>query len=367
MNFVRLPSLSLGPMTLVVAAICAVLLRYLCCIVFTGEASFDHYLALLCTRDCGWYANIAANGYDRVVRPDGTANWAFFPLTPLVLWCAHALTGWSWALCGLVIGEAATVLSCLLAKMLLERRAWIFFCVLVLFGPFSYAYGLGMSEPLFFFLSLLVFAGLKARVIWWVIVGAALISATRVTGIFIALPIALEIAYALLAQRRPENSRGFPYLGLVAALAAACGGMLSYMAYLAAIAGDGLAFVHIQRAWGRSLYNPVANIIEGLALAHHGGYGLTMSVFSLLGLAAAIRLALKRELGMALFTAASLIAGLSSGTISMVRFVAGLAPVSLVAASLPRGIGGLAVASIVAAVLGLLLSVMWVGGSPLLT
>jgi hypothetical protein len=92
-----------------------------------------------------------------------------------------------------------------------------------------------------------------------------------------------------------------------------------------------------------------------------------MSVFSLLGLAAAIRLALKRELGMALFTAASLIAGLSSGTISMVRFVAGLAPVSLVAASLPRGIGELAVASIVAAVLGLLLSVMWVGGSPLLT
>ena len=103
------------------------------------------------------------------------------------------------------------------------------------------------------------------------------------------------------------------------------------MLYLHVHIGDALAFMHVQAAWGRGLTNPLTNIVDGLLLkeqeGHHVGYRLTMAIFALLGLGAAVYLMLRRRVGMGLFVALSLILALMTGMQSILRYTIGLAPV----------------------------------------
>ena len=57
-------------------------------------------LSLLCSWDCGWYQNIAEHGYHAqpTEHPLGEANWAFFPLFPLLARAAGWATGWGLSL-----------------------------------------------------------------------------------------------------------------------------------------------------------------------------------------------------------------------------------------------------------------------------
>jgi hypothetical protein len=358
---------------LVVAlAVAGVLTRYLAFALINGDADPNHYLVALCTWDCNWYTQLAAQGYDLVRRPDGTANWAYFPLTPLLLAGLHAISGWSLQLCGLVIGETAIAAACLLARPLFEGgRNYRLFCIFVLIGPFAYAYGLGMSEPLFFLLSIAVFTGLRLQRYGLVAPAAVLLTATRVTGVFIAVPIAV----ALLATLERTEQGGWRATGAtgaaLASLAAAPLGLLAYMLYLHVHIGDGMAFMHVQTAWGRGLTNPLANIIDGLLLreqeGHHVGYRLTMAIFALLGLGAAVYLVLRRRVGMGLFVALSLILALMTGMQSILRYTIGLAPVTIAAADiLGGGRWRFWISAIAGAALGVVFSLLWVGGSPLL-
>jgi hypothetical protein len=357
---------------LVVAlAVAGVLTRYLAFALINGDADPNHYLVALCTWDCNWYTQLAAQGYDLVRRPDGTANWAFFPLTPLLLAGLHAISGWSWQLCGVVIGETAIAAACLAARPLFDgERTYRLFCVFVLIGPFAYAYGLGMSEPLFFGLSIAVFVGLRRQRYGLVALAALLLATTRVTGLFIVVPIALALAASFRRTEQGGWTMTSPGSAL-ASLAAAPLGLLAYMLYLHLHVGDALAFMHVQTAWGRGLTNPVTNIIDGLLLreqeGHHVGYRLTMAIFALLGLGAAVYLVLRRRVGMGLFVALSLFLALMTGMQSILRYTIGLAPVTIAAADI---MGGgrwrFWISAIAGAALGVVFSLLWVGGSPLL-
>ncbi|MBN9307578.1 MAG: hypothetical protein BGO82_06630 [Devosia sp. 67-54] len=357
---------------LVVAlALAGVLTRYLAFALLNGDADPNRYLGALCTWDCNWYTQLAAQGYDLVRRPDGTANWAYFPLTPLLLAALHALSGWSWQLCGVVIGEITIAAACLFARPLFDgERTYRLFCVFVLIGPFAYAYGLGMSEPLFFGLSIAVFVGLRQQRYMLVALAALLLATTRVTGLFIVVPIAL----ALAASFRRTGQGGWTRASVgaaLASLAAAPVGLLAYMLYLHLHVGDALAFMHVQTAWGRGLTNPVTNIIDGLLLkaqeGHHAGYRLTMAIFALLGLGAALFLMLSRRVGMGLFVALSLVLSLLTGMQSILRFTAGLSPVTIAAADLcGRNRWSFWLSACIGGALGLVFSLLWVGGSPLM-
>ena len=353
-------------------ALAGVLTRYLAFALVNGDADPNRYLAALCSWDCNWYTQLATQGYDLVRRPDGTANWAYFPLTPLLLAGLHAISGWSLQLCGLVIGETAIAAACLLARPLFDgERTYRLFCIFVLIGPFGYAYGLGMSEPLFFLLSIAVFTGLRLQRYGLVALAAMLLTATRVTGIFIAVPIGV----ALLATLERTGQGGWtatPATGAaLASLVAAPLGLLAYMLYLHVHIGDALAFMHVQAAWGRGLTNPITNIIDGLLLkeqeGHHVGYRLTMAIFALLGFGAAVFLVLRRRVGMGLFVALSLVLALMTGMQSILRYTIGLAPVTIAAADVfGGGRWRFWISAVAGGALGVVFSLLWVGGSPLL-
>ena len=106
------------------------------------------------------------------------------------------------ALTGLETIVAATGLSLLVcvatarvAWPLLGRnlRAYTLFSAFLLAGPFSIWFTTFYTEVLFLFLTVCVFAALQARRILLAGVFAALLSATRIVGVFIVFAIVIEI------------------------------------------------------------------------------------------------------------------------------------------------------------------------------
>ena len=95
----------------------------------------------------------------------------------------------------------------------------------------------------------------------------------------------------------------------------------------------GFAFAHIQRAWHRSLGNPLQVLWD--AFQPNGGFGPSWmisaiwGVGSIVSLTLSLTLALRRRYAAATFTALAILASLSSGVTSMIRFSAGLAPLGM--------------------------------------
>jgi hypothetical protein len=103
------------------------------------------------------------------------------------------------------------------------------------------------------------------------------------------------------------------------------------MLFLHARMGDALAFLHVQKAWGRTLGNPLATIAEGLqgpALAQY------LAVSSILALAAPILLWRWKRHDMAAFSWCCTLVPLATGLVSMPRFIWWQAPLLLLVAGL---------------------------------
>lgn len=105
--------------------------------------------------------------------------------------------------------------------------------------------------------------------------------------------------------------------------------------------GDALAFVHIQRAWGRLVANPFYNLWLALTIQFKNGWQLPVITTDLAFGIAAIGgfilsgvLAWRRQWAMAFFCVAGILLPLSTNTYSMIRFVTGLAPLLIVASIL---------------------------------
>lgn len=197
------------------------------------------------SNDGGWYLEIAREGYERrAFDASEQANWAFFPLHPMI-WRAAMATGASpW--------PAAWVLAngfFLLALVQLHR--WVqsvqgpdvatraVLCVALF--PTAYSFSLPLTESLFLFLlasSLLAME--QAR--WGAASAyAALASGTRTVGVLLA-PV-------LWLLSRRDRSLGEIRRGVLAL--AATTGLLVFMAVLWDYTGNPLAFADIQEAWGR--------------------------------------------------------------------------------------------------------------------
>ena len=113
-----------GPATWLVCTIAAGLLiaRLLVYAVLAGFAVGPS----LCQWDCGWYLGIVQHGYDAAPHlVDGwwQANWAFFPLYPLLVRGLDALTGavhWSERVGGNYSSDQS-----IRAKLEQDHRHWI--------------------------------------------------------------------------------------------------------------------------------------------------------------------------------------------------------------------------------------------------
>ena len=337
--------------------IAGVLLRYGAYYVETASLSLTGYVGALCQWDCRLYNDLAQNGYANSAQPDGGANWAFFPLFPIVLSLFHSLTGLSFIDSGAVLGHGCIGLAAVFARPLFKNDIsgyWIF-CTLLIVGPLSFYYSTGLTEALFVMLTVIILACLQRGNYLAAGVAAGLLSATRVTGVFIVL--------AIMVQTVIDYRRGAPITGrALVALLLAPTGLIAFMVYLYVHVGDPLAFAHVQSAWGRSLHSPFFWMQWGLRRGPTS-LGFWLIVTALGALAMCVVMALRGALGAALFCAASLILALSTGPDSMPRFVAGLVPLTITTAQILRGPPALRLAAVAGAMaLGVYATMKWVGG-----
>lgn len=338
-----------------IALLVGTLLRYGLYEADKSGAGFGQYLRAICVLDCEWYETIVRGGYDvTATRQDqgNGANWAFFPLLPSLVWLIAQITGGDVLAASFVVSTTATLVTALLAADLLTRPAYWLFCVFLFIGPFSFHFSTLYTESLFMALTLAGFAALHSgRSIRAGLVGA-LLSATRSTGVFLSVSLAMQ---AVLAERaggsgwamslRAALRRSDVVLGVLLAPL----GLFAYMLFLYLHIGDGLAFSHVQIAWGRQLGNPLAYLWQGLVQPPGPGqligYNQAWAIAALIGFALCAELVRRRRWPEALFCALTLLVPLTTEIFSMTRFVVGLAPLMVLAMSLLASRRWLALAS----------------------
>ncbi|MGN6102593.1 MAG: hypothetical protein ACTHOR_15740 [Devosia sp.] len=304
------------------------------------EPTFWAYPDGLCRWDCQWYVNLAKTGYDPYPVPDllDAGNWAFFPLFPLIVGALHAVLPWPVMNIATAVSILFSSLAALVAWPLLERnlRAFTLYAAFLLCGPFSVYFTSFFTEVLFVLLTNCVLLALRRGDHLLAGLWSALLSATRIVGVFMVLAIALD--YLIAYRREGGTLRGFlPHLWrrpeIVLALLLAPAGCFAYMAFLHFYMGDALAFQHVQRAWGRVPGNPFEYLWIGLT--DWPRMGLWPSTNQWLGLAAVFGfgmtavLAWQRKYPLALYCLICLVLPLSAGMASMLRFVVALSPLML--------------------------------------
>ena len=275
--------------------------------------------------DAWWYRTISLGGYE------GRAV-AFFPLYPLtVRWVSALGMDWLWAallvsnlaLLGALVLFGAVATAAGFAAEDAERAV-----TYLAFFPTAYFFSLPLTESLFLFLSLAAFLGaLRER--WWLAgLCGGLAALTRVPGALLLLPV-LVIAWQKRARWHAL------WLLLVPA------GTGAFMAFLYARTGDPLAFRAAHAGWGRGLTWVWTPIVRFFSAPQNVSEPWNFVAFHVLVAAlllfAAVFLFARREWALGVYTLASLLLPLASGSLqSLGRIAMVVFPLFLVLAVLGR-------------------------------
>ncbi|MFK4811199.1 hypothetical protein ACI3KW_13435 [Devosia sp. ZW T5_3] len=336
----RSPALSYILLLPLVFLLSGLLLRFLAFRTAMPAAEFTEYFDELCRWDCSWYVKMAETGYDRFPVPGriNAGNWAFFPSFPMLVGGVRALLPFPTIVTASLVSLVTTYMAVLAAWPLLnrDRAAYALYAAFMLSGPVSFYFTSFFTEPLYVLMTTLVFAQLARSRYLSAGVAAAILSATRIVGVFASLAIGLQ---ALLDYRRSAGTwRGaIPALldnpQLVLALFVAPLGLFAYMAFLHFWVGDALAFSHVQRAWARTIANPLTYLWQGFGNRPDEGWAPTSSqilaTVALAGLILTGVLAWRRQWPAALFCLLAIIVPLAAGLASMLRFMSALTPLTI--------------------------------------
>ncbi|MEM7521033.1 MAG: hypothetical protein AAF307_08335 [Pseudomonadota bacterium] len=291
-------------------------------VLWHGDAPY-----FLCQFDCNWYARIVEEGY--MAEPSAhpkrdAANWAFFPLFPLLSGGVNA-----------VLDVGAHTSTILASKLLLLPALWAYLAFqsraapevplwmgawLVALNPAGLYANTGYTETLFLCLTSLGFLAIRADRPLSVGALGALLTATRAVGVGIGLSFTVYALRRVMTDPRANGAK-LIFAGLIIPL-----GLAAYMIFLHQHVGDALGFSHIQRAWGREIGNPFAVLARGI---EGDTYQKWMAGFAIFALLMATFLAVRRELGLAVFLVFVTLLPLSTGLDSMGRYVMLQAPVLL--------------------------------------
>ncbi|MCK5910374.1 MAG: hypothetical protein KAG62_10535 [Caulobacter sp.] len=288
--------------------------------------------------DSGWYLDLATNGYQLVPAANGQANWAFFPAMPGLAAGLARLTSLTPFEAMLVVSN----LSFLIALVLLHRLARQAFdaktadvtVVLLCVAPASYIFSAAYTEALF--LASLAGALLLIRDRRWLAAGlaAALAALTRNLGLALLLPYGWAVLERWRARDQVPLGRAEGLRILLGGLAPMAA-LAAFLLHLKSRTGDALAFLHIQKTWGRGLEQPFAALMQGLA------HPSTIPDTELLSFAIAclavgllIGLAFLRRWGWLLLSAALVLVPLATGVTSFSRYALVAAPLWILAGHL---------------------------------
>jgi hypothetical protein len=349
-------------------------IRYAAFTAMWPDHSLEPFLRTYCRWDCAWYVGISEHGYESFPIPNhsNVGRWGFFPLYPMLVAAIRFVFPYPMNIVAITTSIACSYISCLVAWQLLDKnmRAYVLYCAFLLSGPFSFYFTTFLSEPLFVLLTSCVFLALKRSSYLTAGLFSALLSATRLVGVFAVVATVIQMFQE--HRKQGGSTLSFPrwVLGrpdLLVAIFISPAGLFAYMLFLYLTIGDGLAFLHIQRAFGRVMGNPLVFLWDGLSAVPKAGWLPTSPQWSALaalaGLALSAVLAVRKQYGAALFCAICIILPLITNLASIVRYVVGLAPLILTLMVLLAA-SKLTFVAAVAFFLGAsyFLTVAWIGG-----
>lgn len=229
--------------------------------------------------DSGWYAGIAADGYEWQYRFDRQQNIAFYPAFPLLMRAAGLATGafepglsndrrvrrliWGGLLISLIgFLWALWYFSRLAHEILDVGHAWLAVLLLAAY-PFALFYSAAYTESLFLLANVGAWYHFRRRE-WPIAATWALVAGlTRPNGFFLSVPLGLLALGAADARRKQDALAQRPsLLPALAVTAMPVAGMLLFTAYLYRRTGVWFAWSRVQGAWGRALGAGVPGISE---------------------------------------------------------------------------------------------------------
>ena len=230
--------------------------------------------------DNEWYCGIATGGYslEPMVpnqHPAGdAANWAFFPLFPLLLRVIACLAPANFAEASMLVNSLLFTMGLYLTGVYILKGTKnishaLYFQWIYAFGPYNHYFSVQYTESLYFLLVIGFFVCMRER--RYILMGAmgALCSAARNTGVFLVIAIAVHYIVGYLEEGEHPSLYGliagaFRQPTLIFGVVLIPLGLFLYIAFLHDLLGDGLAFIHVQRAWGGGMHNPIKTIVNGL-------------------------------------------------------------------------------------------------------
>ena len=283
-----------------------------------GQFSF------LCSWDCTWYKDISINGYDQAPfrhEKQDAANWAFFPLLPLLVFLLNFITGTSQAIAILIISKLFLLISIFLFILYCKRynpKLPPILCgAIVAFNPYSIYANAGYNEPIFLALTCAFFILLKdKKYLYAGLIGGPL-TATRFVG------ISSVFSYLISARKSFAISNASQRLSIFLGLLLIPLGLCLFALFLYFKTGDGLAFVHIQKAWGHTLMNPLAHLAGTFQGTRFQQY---LGLITLLGLFGSFWMILKGRPELFVYLFICIMLPLSTGLTSMPRYIFWQAP-----------------------------------------
>lgn len=288
--------------------------------------------------DTFWYMDIATNGYSLPgSNPlDKTqANYAFFPLYPLLMRGLGQILGNKYYIAGLIISNICLILAGFflykLVKLNFNRTTALKSVKYLFIFPTAFILSGVFTESLYLALVILCFYLAKKRN--WLFVGVTgfFISSTRSLGVFIIIPLLYEYLREVNFQYKRVR---FDILFLLLIPL----GILIFGLYNYHLTGDFFAFANIQSTWKRSASNPISILINGL---YKGLFELNMrdlleASFTIICLIIISIYYKKLDISYLLFAIYSIFIPLSTGLDSLPRFILPIFPLYILLAQLNK-------------------------------
>ena len=308
----------------------------------------------LCRWDCNWYRMIVERGYD--LQPTmgsraDFANWGFWPALPLLGHLVDGFTGVGSPLALVLVGKVSFALSiywfirfCAVYRPRIDSRVA---GAVVALQPYAIYGNVGYTEPLFLAVTCATLVLAREGKVIGAGIAAGLGSLVRFPAIFLTPALVVRLWMPAIAARHLPDPRS------VLAVLLAPLGLTLFSLYLYAHVGDGLAFVHVQRAWGRTAIDPLGTLAAGLRdgatvlyqsptlvsaveplqkLRELGAHRAYYAVTAVVALAAVAAFARSREYDLLVFSLGATLVPLASNLASMPRFVWWQAPILLLVA-----------------------------------
>ncbi len=276
----------------------------------------------LCQWDCGWYLSIINNGYDNVPHgyPEGNvANWPFFPLFPILISVIKLILPLNSINSALLFNNGIFLVFIIILyqyvnPLIGEDNAFkgvAAFC----FFPFTIYLSIPYSESLYLTLLFLALKYLNKHKYWKAVFCGMLLSVTRNGGVFFVIILFSQYIPFLFKEIAEKKSiikevLNFAFLVLTFPVL-----FELYCLYLYIKTGDALAFIHIQRGYGRIVgKSPIETIVS--LYQNPEPYTLYCLIALFVGILSSIWIIKNKMIGIGIFSIVPLILTLYTGNVA---------------------------------------------------